>query len=106
MNVVRTVLVGGVVLALAACGSSGTDSTTAKTPTVPSSPASASAVPSVDAGTAGMVCAALNAMAFEGDNGADAIATAARAYHLTKAQVVYAINHRCPALKRIVPPGG
>jgi hypothetical protein len=78
MNVTRTVLADGTLLALAACGSS-TGSTTANTPAVPSSTASASAVPSVDAGTAGIVCAAFNSMTFEGDTGADAIATAASA---------------------------
>jgi hypothetical protein len=52
------------------------------------------------------VCAALNALIFSGDSGADAIATAARAHNITQAQVVRAIDNRCPSLKRIVPPGG
>lgn len=65
-----------------------------------------SAAPSLDAATEGVVCAALNALIFSGDSGADAIATAARAHNITQAQVVRAIDNRCPSLKRIVPPGG
>jgi hypothetical protein len=45
------------------------------------------------------VCAALNALTYAGNNGANAIATAASAYHVTTAQVVRAIDDRCPALK-------
>jgi hypothetical protein len=93
-------------LALAACGASGNGGTTASTTAAPPPAASATAVASVDAGTAGQVCAALNALTVQGDAGADAIATAASAYHLTRAQVVYAIDHRCPQLKRLVPAGG
>lgn len=105
MNVTRILVTAGTVLGLAACGSGGASSTTA-----PASPTvSASAAASVDPGTAGRVCAAVNAMtnALTGSHtGADAIATAASAYHLTQAQVVYAIDHRCPQLKKIVPAAG
>jgi hypothetical protein len=95
----RIFLAAGVVLTLAACGSGSTSSATA-----PSSPAlPPSAVPSVDAATAGRVCAAVNALVSTGDTGAIAIATAASAYHVTQAQVVGAIDDRCPALKSIVP---
>ena len=44
-----------------------------------------------------------NALEFAGHSGADIIATAAKAYNITRAQVVYAIDHRCPGLKSIVP---
>jgi hypothetical protein len=59
----------------------------------------------VDALTAGRVCAALNALDFAGHSGADAISTAAGAFRITQAQVIYAIDHRCPQLKKIVPAG-
>lgn len=105
MNVMPIALGAGVVLTLAACGSS--TSSTMVPASSPASPmVSASAAASVDAATAGRVCAAVNAMtnALTGsDTGADAITTAASAYHLTQAQVVYAIDLRCPELKRIVP---
>jgi len=57
----------------------------------------------VDAATASMVCAAVKALEFVGHSGADIIATAAEAYNTTQAQVVYAIDHRCPGLESIVP---
>jgi hypothetical protein len=95
----------GAVLALAACGGR-SPSTTASTPAAPSPAPSSSAAASVDAGTAGRVCAALNALTHTGDTGSDAIATAEGAYHLTRAQVIQAIDERCPALKQIVPTGG
>lgn len=102
MNVTRIVLTGGAVLALAACGgsSASTTSTSAAPPTM-----SAAAAASVDAATASVVCAAVNALVQTGDSGTDAIATAARAHNITQAQVVYAIDDRCPALKGIVPRG-
>jgi hypothetical protein len=59
-----------------------------------------------DAGTAGRVCAALNALTHTGDTGSDAIATAEGAYHLTRAQVIHTIDERRPALKQIVPTRG
>lgn len=97
MDVKRIVLLAGTVLALAACGGSATPSTAA-----PPSPAAAA---SVDAATAGVVCAAVNALVRTGNTGSEAITTAASAYKVTKAQVLYAIDHRCPALKRIVSAG-
>ena len=101
MKVTRLIVIAGSVMALAACGSGSASSTGA-----PASPtAQASAPASVDAGTAGRVCAAVNAMTVAGDSGADAISTAASADQLTKAQVVAAIDERCPQLKRIVPAG-
>jgi hypothetical protein len=102
MNVTPLIATAGTVLALAACGSSSA-STAAPASRAASSAAQASAPASVDAGTAGQVCAGLNAMTFVGDSGADAISTVANAYHLTQAQVLAAINERCPDLKRIVP---
>lgn len=96
MDVKRIVLLAGTVLALAACGGSTTPST------APPSPAAAA---SVDAATAGVVCAAVNALVRTGNTGSEAITTAASAYKVTKAQVLYAIDHRCPALKRIVSAG-
>jgi hypothetical protein len=102
MNATRLVATAGTVLALAACGSSSV-STAAPASRAASSAARASAPASVDAGTAGQVCAGLNAMMSEGDSGADAISTVANAYYLIQAQVVAAIDERCPQLKRIVP---
>jgi hypothetical protein len=63
----------------------------------------------VDAGTAGRVCAAVNAMTnrLTGTySGTSAIATAAKAYNISQPQVLYAIDHRCPQLKKIISPGG
>lgn len=56
-------------------------------------------------GRSRQVCAAVNALAVQGDSGADAIATAASAYQITQAQVVAAIGERCPELKKIIPAG-
>jgi hypothetical protein len=44
-------------------------------------------------------------MTNEGDSGADAISTAGSAFQVTQAQVIAAINDRCPQLKRIIPAG-
>jgi hypothetical protein len=105
MNVMHIALAAGAVLALAACGGASSSSSTSASSTSASAAPSPTAAASVDARTAGRVCAALNALTYNGDTGADAIATAAGAYHVTQAQVVYAIDHRCPVLKRIVPTG-
>jgi hypothetical protein len=105
MNMTRIALAGGAVLALAACGGAGTGGTAPGTPAASTPAVSASPVASLDTGKAGEVCAALNALLFAGHTGADAIATAAQAYGITQAQVVYAIDHRCPELRRIVPAG-
>ena len=95
MNMRHIILAAGAALALTACGSS--------SPATMAPPPAPSATPSVDAATAGRVCAAANALEFAGHSGADIIATAAKAYNITQAQVVYAIDHRCPGLKSIVP---
>lgn len=106
MKVTGLIVTAGSVMALAACGSGIASSTAAPASRVASSAAQASAAPApVDTGTPGLVCAGLNAMTFEGDSGADAISTVASAYHLTQAQVVAAIDERCPQLKRIVSAG-
>jgi hypothetical protein len=105
MNVTRMIVTTGTVMALAACGSGSTGSTTEPASHVASAPSSVSATASVDTATAGRVCAPVNALAFKGDSGADAIATAASAYQLTQAQVVAAIGERCSELKKIIPAG-
>lgn len=106
MHTTRIALGAGTALVLAACSSGGTTaSTTASTTATARAAASAVVVLPVDAGTAGRVCAAVNAMISGGSTGADAISTAGGAYHLTRAQVVNVIDRRCPALKRIVPAG-
>lgn len=105
MNVTRVIAAAGAVMALAACGGVSASSTTAPASRAASAPASASPVASVDAGTAGQICAAVNALANEGDSGADIIATAASAYQVTQAQVVAAIGKRCPQLKKVIPAG-
>jgi hypothetical protein len=97
----RLVLAAGALLALAACGGTSSSSSTSAS----SAPSSPTAAASVDTATAGVVCAAVNALVFNGYSGSDAIATAAMAYKITQAQVVYAIDHRCPQLKKIVPAG-
>jgi hypothetical protein len=103
MKVMRLIVTAGCVMVLAACGGGSASGTAAPASRAASSAAQASAAAWVDAGTAGLVCAGLNAMTFAGDSGADAISTVANAYRLTQAQVVAAIGERCPDLKRIVP---
>jgi len=99
------ILAAAALAALAGCGSAGGGSTTAPASQTAPTAAPASPAAAVDAGTAGMICAALNALAFKGDSGGDAIATTATAYQVTQAQVVAAIGERCPQLKRIIPAG-
>lgn len=95
---IKRVLLAVAVLALAACSSAGAPHSTGTT-------AAPAASASLDSATAGTVCAALNALSFTGDSGADAIATAARAHSITEAQVIYAIDHRCPQFRQMIPKG-
>ena len=87
-------------LALTACEGT-THSTTHSAPSsaAPPSAALASAVaPSpLDSGTEGQMCAAINALAAQ----SDPIGTAARAFRLTRDQVVQAISDRCPTSRAL-----
>jgi len=92
------------VLALAACGST-THSTSQATvaSAAPSSAAPPSAAPSpLDTQTEGIVCADLSALVIAG-NSADPIGAVADVHHITRDQVIQAINDKCPALKSIEP---
>ena len=89
-------------IALAACGST-THSTSQTTvaSVAPSSAAPTSAAPSpLDPQIEGIVCANLNALVIAG-NSSDPIGTVADANHVTRDQVIQAINDRCPTLKSI-----
>ena len=92
------------VLALVACGST-THSTSQVTvaSTAPSSAALPSSAPlPLDPQTEGMVCSDLSALVITGSS-SDPIGTVADANHLTRDQVIQAINDKCPKLKSIEP---
>ena len=92
------------VFALAACG--GTTHSTSQTTVASAAPSSAappSAAPSpLDSQTEGIVCSDLSALVIAG-NSADPIGAVADVNHITRDQVIQAINDKCPALKSIEP---
>jgi hypothetical protein len=90
--------------ALAACSST-THSTSQATATsaAPSSAAPPSTAPSpLDPQTEGIVCNDLNVLVIAG-NSSDPIGTVADTNHVTRDQVIQAINDKCPTLKSIEP---
>jgi hypothetical protein len=91
-------------LALSACGS--TTHSTSQAPVASAAPSSAvppSAAPApLDTQTEGMVCADLSALVIAG-NSSDPIGTVADSNHITRDQVIQAINDKCPTLKSIEP---
>jgi hypothetical protein len=91
-------------LALAACGSTThTTSQATVTTAAPSSVAPPSEAPSpLDPQTEGMACADLSALVIAG-NSADPIGDVADVLHITRDQVIQAINDKCPGLKSIEP---
>lgn len=93
-NTIKAALAVAAAAALAGCASSGAPAHhPASTITPPA------AAVTLDPGTAGVVCAGVNALEFAGDSGSVIVATVATAHRITPAQVVYAIDHRCPQLK-------
>jgi hypothetical protein len=87
------------VLALAACGS--TTHSTSQAMVASAAPSSAAPSP-LDTQTEGIVCADLSALVIAG-NSADPIGAVADVHHITRDQVIQAINDKCPALKSIEP---
>ena len=90
-------------LALAACSTTHSTSQATVASAAPASAAPTSAAPSpLDTQTEGIVCTDLNVLVIAG-NSSDPIGTVADANHVTRDQVIQAINDRCPTLKSIEP---
>jgi hypothetical protein len=90
--------------ALAACGSTTHSTSQIKLASAaPSSAAPLSVAPSpLDPQTEGMACADLSALVIAG-NSSDPIGAVADVLHITRDQVIQAINDKCPTLKSIEP---
>jgi hypothetical protein len=92
------------VVAVSGCGGTATSTTVKATSTPTTKVTSTPGVVPLDAGTEGRVCAALNALSNQltgTDTGSQAIGNVAGAYQASRAQVIRAIDDRCPQLKKL-----